>query len=124
MSVTITGHAAVFDRVDRGGDIFRRGAFRGAGAVPLLVQHRAPAAGVVTGIEEDEHGLRIVARVEDARVAALVRGGALTGLSVGYRVRASRQGARREILAAELAEVSLVAVPMQPAARVTAIDPA
>ena len=51
----------------------------------------------------------------------MVRSGALRGLSVGYRALAARQGAWREVLRARLAEVSLVAVPMQAAARVETI---
>ena len=45
MSVRFAGYAAVFDRVDSGGDIVRRGAFaealKRAGEVPLLLQHKA-----------------------------------------------------------------------------------
>ncbi len=116
------GYAAVFDCPDRGGDVVRRGAFAGAGAVPLLWQHRGRAVGVVESIGEDARGLRVIGRVEDAGVAALVREGGLLGLSVGYRVRASRQAARRELLRVELIEVSLVAQPMQPLARVHATE--
>jgi phage head maturation protease len=54
-------------------------------------------------------------------VARLVRCGALRGLSVGYRALATQQGAWREVLRARLIEVSLVAVPMQAAARVEAV---
>ncbi|MDR6788914.1 HK97 family phage prohead protease [Sphingomonas sp. BE138] len=117
----IVGYAAVFDRVDRAGDVMRRGAFAGAGAVPLLMQHRGAPVGAVIDIGEDARGLRVAAQVDDQEVARLVRARALPGLSVGYRARAVRQGAWREILRAELIEVSLVAVPMQPAARVEAI---
>ena len=49
------------------------------------------------------------------------------GFRVGYRALVARQGARREISRAALIEVSLVAVPMQAAARVEtvrAIEPA
>ncbi|KQT35353.1 peptidase U35 [Sphingomonas sp. Leaf412] len=118
----VTGHAAVFDRVDRAGDVIRRGAFAGAGAVPLLFQHRGRAVGTIEAIGEDARGLRIAATVADAQVARLVARGALPGLSVGYRARVVKQGARREILRADLIEVSLVAVPMQAAARVEAIE--
>ena len=55
--------------------------------------------------------------------AGLVARGALTGLSFGYRVRAARGERPRELLALDLAEVSLVAVPMQPLARVIAVSP-
>ncbi|NEK65532.1 MAG: HK97 family phage prohead protease, partial [Xanthomonas perforans] len=51
-------------------------------------------------------------------LAALVRSGAVAGLSVGYRPRVVHQGAARAILSAELLEISLVTVPMQPLARV------
>lgn len=117
----VQGYAAVFDAVDRAGDVFRRGAFAGAVPVALLVQHRGAPAGEVLAIGEDARGLWIEAAVSDPEVAALVRQGALRGLSVGYRAVAARQGARREVLRAVLAEVSLVAVPMQPAARVEAV---
>lgn len=122
VSVRVTGHAAVYDRVDRAGDVIRGGAFAGAGAVPLLLQHRGRPVGEITAIAEDATGLRVEARIDDAEAARLVRCGALPGLSVGYRARVVRQGAWREILRADLAEVSLVAVPMQPAARVETID--
>ena len=118
----VEGHAAVFDRVDRAGDVFRRGAFAGSGAVPLLRQHHGAPVGVVEMLTEDVAGLRLVARVDDAETARLVACGALPGLSVGYRPRAVKQGARREILRADLIEVSLVAVPMQPAARVERVE--
>lgn len=119
----IEGRAAVFDRVDRAGDVIRGGAFRGAGLVPLLRQHRGGPVGTIEAIGEAADGLRIVAHVADAETARLVACGALPGLSVGYRARDVRQGARREILRADLVEVSLVAVPMQPGAMIERIGP-
>ena len=121
------GYAAVFDRVDRGDDVVRGGAFaaslRARRAVPLLWQHRPGAVvGVIETLAEDARGLRVVARVTHPTAAGLVARGALTGLSFGYRVRAARGLRPRELLALDLAEVSLVAVPMQPAARVIAVE--
>ncbi|HMO77141.1 MAG TPA: HK97 family phage prohead protease [Sphingopyxis sp.] len=121
------GYAAVFDRVDRGGDIVRAGAFaaslREGRIVPLLWQHRAGAVvGTIETLAEDARGLRVVARVTYPTAAALVARGALTGLSFGYRVRAARGVRPRELLALDLAEVSLVAAPMQALARVIAVD--
>ncbi len=126
--IRFAGYASVFDRVDRGGDIVRRGAFaaslRAGGAVPLLWQHRPGAVvGVVEALAEDARGLRVVGRVTHPTAAGLVARGALTGLSFGYRVRAARGGMPRELLALDLAEVSLVARPMQALARVIAVDP-
>ncbi len=120
--IRVEGYAAVFDAVDRAGDVVRRGAFADAACVPLLVQHRGRAVGRIEAIGEDARGLRVVAVVAHAGVARAVASGALGGLSVGYRARSVRQGARREILRATLAEVSLVAVPLQPAARVERVS--
>ena len=110
------GYAALFDQVDRAGDVFRAGAFAGAGEVPLLWQHRGAPVGRVS-VSEDARGLRVEGDV-GGPAAALVRSGALAGLSVGYRPLAVRQGVRRELRQVALVEVSLVAQPMQPLARV------
>jgi len=125
--IRFAGYASVFDRVDRGGDVVRSGAFArslaAGGAVPLLWQHRPGAViGTIEGLVEDARGLRVVARVTHPTAAALVARGALTGLSFGYRVRAMRGANPRELLALDLAEVSLVAAPMQALARVIAVD--
>ncbi|HET6524314.1 HK97 family phage prohead protease [Sphingopyxis sp.] len=127
MSLRFAGYASVFDRVDRGGDVVRRGAFAAslaAGrAVPLLWQHRPGAPiGTIETLAEDGRGLRVVARVTHPAAAKLVAKGALTGLSFGYRVRGARGENPRELTALDLAEVSLVAAPMQPLARVIAVD--
>ncbi|MBA14856.1 MAG: HK97 family phage prohead protease [Sphingomonas sp.] len=124
MSVRFAGYAAVFDVADRGGDVVRRGAFRVPGAVPLLWQHGGAPVGEIEWIEEDDKGLRVIGRVEEPLLAQLVRDGGVTGLSFGYRVRESRRTARgRELLQLALAEVSLVASPMQTLARVHAVEP-
>ena len=121
MSVRIQGYAAVFDRVDRSGDVFRAGVFADALLVALLAQHRGAPVGEICAIGEDGRGLWIEAVVAEPDVARLVRAGALRGLSVGYRALAVQQGAWREILRARLLEVSLVAVPMQAAAKIEAV---
>ncbi|MHA6718785.1 HK97 family phage prohead protease [Sphingomonas sp. RS6] len=121
MSVRFAGYAAVFDRADRGGDVVRPGAFGRVGAVPLLWQHRGAPVGAIEAIGEDARGLRVIGRVEDARLAALVTAGAVRGLSFGYRVEAARAGRLRELTALRLIEVSLVAEPMQPLARIHAL---
>jgi uncharacterized protein len=115
--VRFAGYAAVFDRVDRGGDVIRRGAFAGAGPpVPILWQHDPKRqVGEAELVAEDAKGLRVIGRV-DATVAPG------TGLSFGYRVRAARAGTYRELIGLELIEVSLVRQPMQPLARVHAVD--
>lgn len=125
--VRFAGYAAVFDAVDRGGDVIRAGAFaRLPAAVPLLWQHRGAPVGAIERIACDTRGLRVVARVDDPRLARLVRSGAVSGLSIGYRARAARRGAGRvrELTALDLVEVSLVALPMQPRARVERVGDA
>ena len=117
--IRFAGYAALFDRVDRGGDVIRAGAFADATAasatpVPVLWQHDgARVIGAVERLTEDARGLRVVATV-DAPVAPG------TGLSFGYRSRSVTYGTNRELLDLELIEVSLVARPMQPLARVLA----
>ncbi|MCT8001259.1 HK97 family phage prohead protease [Sphingomonas sanguinis] len=121
MSLTFTGYAAIWDRMDRAGDVMRRGAFAGAEPVPLLWQHRGEPMGRIVALAEDDIGLSVDGVVDDPALVALVRSGAVAGLSVGYRPRVVHQGAARAILSAELLEISLVTVPMQPLARVNHI---
>lgn len=122
------GYAAVFDRPDKGGDIIRRGAFakvlERSGEVPLLWQHKAGAViGRVEHLSEDKRGLRVIASVGDERASRLLGGGKVDGLSFGYRVREAKSAAGlRELIELELVEVSLVANPMQPKARVHAVE--
>jgi uncharacterized protein len=126
------GYAALFDRVDRGGDVVRRGAFAravaaGAERVPLLWQHGPGSPiGRIEMLAEDARGLRVIGRLSAGsaagrEAAALLKDGAIGGLSFGYRVRAGREGARRELADLDLVEVSLVTFPMQPGARVHAV---
>ena len=122
------GYAALFDRPDKGGDIIRQGAFaralERAGEVPLLWQHKPGAViGRIEHLSEDQRGLRVIAAVGDARASRLLGGGKVDGLSFGYRVREAKEAAgMRELIELELVEVSLVANPMQPKARVHAVE--
>ncbi len=128
------GYAAVFGHPDRGGDVVRPGAFaraveRGAGAVPLLWQHQpGRPIGRIEYLKEDKRGLRVIGRLSEGAagrdVAALLKEGAVSGLSFGYRVREASGEAPRELRELELVEVSLVTFPMQPRARVHAVDEA
>ena len=122
------GYAAVFGHPDKGGDIVRKGAFlralERAHEVPLLWQHKPGAViGRIEHLSEDKRGLRVIAAVGDARAAGLLGSGKVGGLSFGYRVReAKSSGAHRELVELDLVEVSLVANPMQPKARVHAVE--
>ena len=100
---------------------FKR-ALKQASEVPLLWQHKGVPVGSVEHMSEDRRGLRVIASIADARVGEMVRRG-LRGLSFGYRVREAREVDRlRELIDLDLVEVSLVARPMQPRARVHAVE--
>lgn len=127
------GYAALFDRPDRSGDIVRKGAFaravaRGPKGLPLLWQHEAgKPIGRIDYLAEDARGLRVIGRLSGRsgaaqEAAALLGDGAVSGLSFGYRVRGAREGKNRELTDLELVEVSLVTFPMQPGARVLAVE--
>lgn len=126
------GYAAVFDRPDRGGDVVRAGAFArslasGPRGVPLLWQHdMGRPVGRIEYLKEDRRGLRVIARLSEGRAgqeaAALLSEGAVRGLSFGYRVRKASGDAPRELEELDLVEVSLVTAPMQPKARVHALE--
>ncbi|MDR7102813.1 HK97 family phage prohead protease [Croceicoccus sp. BE223] len=138
-AVRFAGYAALFDQIDAGRDVIRKGAFEQSlrerrianQAIPLLWQHRPDTQiGWVERIGEDERGLRVVARIDDpaSQAARLLKDGAVTGLSFGYRSQAARevtledgrQG--RELAQVDLFEVSLVTRPMQHGARVHFVD--
>lgn len=121
------GYAALFDRRDAGRDVIRKGAFarslaERAEPIPLFWQHRPDQRiGWVERAAEDARGLRVIACIDnpDGGAAAALRGGAVTGLSFGYRARAfTRNAAGRELSEVDLFEVSLVTCPMQHGARV------
>lgn len=120
MTVRFAGYAAIFDHPDRGGDIIRKGAFDGAKAgLPVFWCHDATRRiGTVDTLVEDDRGLRVTGTITGRAVPIG------QALSFGYRVRAAgTTGPFRELNALDLIEVSLVAQPMQPLARVIATHP-
>lgn len=127
MSLRFAGYAALFGKPDAGRDIIKPGAFARTLAgrtepIPLYWQHRADIRiGWVEQIGEDHRGLRVIAAIDnpDGRAANAMKLGQVTGLSFGYRARASRRTAQgRELQEVDLFEVSLVTHPMQHGARV------
>ena len=132
---SFSGYASLFGRVDLGRDVVERGACsrslaeRGAAGVRMLFQHDPnQPIGAWTEIREDGRGLFVRGRLtpgvaKSREVLELMRGGALDGLSIGFRtVRARNEpsGVRR-ILEADLWEISVVTFPMLPGARVESI---
>lgn len=128
------GYAAIFRKRDSGGDTIMPGAFKGSLErrlaeglrLPLLWQHRPDQQiGWIESAGEDERGLRVVARVDatDSAAARALKGGAVDGLSFGYRVLQGRAlPGGRELNDLEIIEVSLVTRPMQPLARVHYVE--
>ncbi len=128
--IPLTGYVSRFDSPDRGGDIVRRAAFVGLPAgVPLLWQHDpARPIGRVLRLCEDGIGLKMVAGVsagcrDGLDALALLRSGAIDGLSFGYRVKSSRPrpSGGRELLKLDLVECSVVTLPMHSDARVDTV---
>jgi Escherichia/Staphylococcus phage prohead protease len=128
----IEGYASVFHTRDLNGDIVAPGAFkaslaRRAAPVRMLYQHAADTPiGRWTSFVEDRRGLfvrgEIILSSPKAReVHALLRGGALDGLSIGYQAAKARKGPLngRRITEADLWEVSIVTFPMASEARIT-----
>ena len=130
----ISGYASLFGQADMSGDVVQRGAFAASllsmnDRLPMLFGHEtAEPIGVWDRLFEDRTGLFVSGRIiggnsRAERIARLIREGALSGLSIGYRAkRASRNGRGRNLLELDLWEVSVVAFPMLRAARITQID--
>ncbi|MGP9821278.1 HK97 family phage prohead protease [Salinarimonas sp. NSM] len=130
------GYASVFGVTDLARDVVQPGAFgkslavRGARGVRMLWQHDpAEPIGTWLKLEEDARGLRVRGRLNLAvgrarEIHALMREGAIDGLSIGYRVTkaaAERGGRRRLLHEVDLWEISIVTFPMLPAARVAMV---
>ena len=130
------GYASLFDTADLGRDVVAPGAFadslrrRGLAGVKMLWQHEASEPiGVWLSIREDARGLKVrgklnlaVARARE--ILALMREGAVDGLSIGFRTRkavTNRTTGLRTLQSVDLWEISVVTFPMHPGARVTAV---
>ncbi|MFV2091577.1 MAG: HK97 family phage prohead protease [Hyphomicrobiales bacterium] len=130
------GYASVFDEIDSANDVVAPGAFRaslagrGAEQVKMLFQHDPKeVVGIWLSITEDARGLRVRGRLlpEIARAAellALMRAGALDGLSIGFRTVKGRTDPKtgvRSLTQIDLWEISLVTFPMLPTARIAGV---
>lgn len=130
------GYASLFDVVDLSKDMVLPGAFsaslerRGTQGIRLLWQHDpAEPIGLWLKIAEDRRGLYVRGRLNPGvararEVLALLREGAVDGLSIGFRSERSRKDPRsgvRRLERIDLWEISLVTFPMLPQARVRAV---
>jgi HK97 family phage prohead protease len=133
---TIEGYASLFGAVDLARDMVVPGAFRqtlevrGLPRIPMLFQHDpAEPIGVWLELKEDWRGLyargRLIPDVARAReVHALLKSGAIDGLSIGFRTVKARVDAKtgvRRLQHVDLWEISVVTFPLLPDARVAAV---
>jgi len=136
---TVEGYASLFGEIDQARDMMMRGAFaatlktRGLRRIPMLFQHDpAEPVGVWLELREDHRGLwargRLIPEVARAKeLLALVRAGAVDGLSIGFRTARARIDPRtriRRLIAVELWEISIVTFPLLTGARVQAVKQA
>lgn len=125
----ITGIAWPFGSPDRVGDVIEKGALTAPGTLPMLFAHdQGQVIGLWDRIAETDEGLTVKGRllvddVERAReVRAMIRSKAVSGLSIGFVAKGAKRHAKgRTITAAELHEISVVAVPAHPGAQITSI---
>ncbi len=130
------GYASLFNIPDLGKDLVEPGAFaaslarRGVRGIKLLWQHDpSEPLGQWLVLREDARGLFVRGRlsldVARAReILALMRDGAVDGLSIGFRTVKARSDPRtgyRRLSEIDLWEVSLVTFPLLPQARVSAV---
>jgi len=130
------GYGSVFGVQDSFGDVVLPGAFaasiashRAAGTMPaMLWQHdAAEPIGLWTDAREDDHGLYVegalnTETMRGREAAALVRQGALNGLSIGFLTpndgaEYDRQTGVRRLRKLDLWEVSVVTFPANGSAR-------
>ncbi|MFK7974445.1 MAG: HK97 family phage prohead protease [Rickettsiaceae bacterium] len=128
----IIGYASVFGVIDDHNDIINQGAFKLAKAhdIRLLWQHdSATPIGIINHLEEDEYGLKIEAEINTKTIAgaeatALIKQGAVCGLSIGYQTKApmryNKQGVKI-IDELELKEISIVTFPANASALISHI---
>jgi hypothetical protein len=139
---TIEGYASVFGNVDLGGDIVHPGAFRKTLAergnkVRFFWQHnRNEPLGKPIEMHEDARGLFFKAIISDTvrgrDALALLKDGAISGLSIGYDpipggtdIGKTADGQTvRNLRELRLWEVSLCSLPMNEAAEVLALKAA
>ncbi|MBK5958702.1 peptidase U35 [Rhodoplanes elegans] len=133
---TVEGYASLFGEIDQARDMVMPGAFaqtlrtRGLRRIPMLFQHDpAEPIGIWLDLTEDIRGLKargkLIPDVARAReVLALVREGAVDGLSIGFRTVKGRIDPAtriRKLDVIDLWEISIVTFPLLSGARVRAV---
>jgi len=131
---SFSGYASTFGTVDHGGDVMLRGAFADtlAHRVPrLLWQHDVhEPIGKVLGLKEDDRGLhgdfKLSRTTRGHDAYQLLKDGAIDSMSIGYIPEDQEfdDDGIRKLKSVELFEISLVSMPMNEEARITAVKAA
>lgn len=151
---SISGYAAIYNVPDQSGDIMAPSAFQHhpmprPASVRMLYQHKVECPiGCWTHFRSTEkglfvHGVLLLNSNKARDIHALLEGGAINGLSVGFRTIQAQRGPigsshrspdqptsrstsglsqGRHITAAELWEISIVTFPMASGARITQVS--
>jgi HK97 family phage prohead protease len=132
----VEGYASLFGALDQARDMLMPGAFtatlqaRGLRRIPMLFQHDpAEPIGIWLELREDFRGLyargKLIADVQRAgEVLALLRAGAIDGLSIGFKTAQARVDPKtrvRKVYAVDLWEISIVTFPLLDGARVATV---
>src|SRR4051794_8972341 len=132
----VEGYASLFGEIDQARDMVMPGAFaqtlkhRGLRKIPMLFQHDpSEPVGVWLELVEDFRGLRargrLIPDVARAReLLALMKAGAIDGLSIGYRTVRGQIDPKtrvRRLYQVDLWEISIVTFPLLNGARVSAV---
>lgn len=135
---TFMGYASVFGALDSQNEIVATGAFRRTLAgwkerlsAPAMLWMHDPTMpiGLWLSLVEDKNGLAVEGKLalgtqKGKEAYELLKLGALTGLSIGYRVVSSQIDSKRKarvLTDVELFEISLVTFPANDAARVSVV---
>lgn len=134
----ITGYGAVFGGIDSYGDTIIKGAFRESlvqhkanGSAPVMLWAHKPDApvGRWTEMIEDARGLKVTGQINMRTSAGTeafehLKAGDLNGLSIGYRLPqggSERREGVNYLKRIDLAEISIVSVPADSAARINSV---
>lgn len=122
----IVGNAWPFGSPDSVGDIVTKGAINVAVAnMPMLFGHDPDdLIGSWDEVNQTEEGLITKGKLHMDRpraraVHGMIQGGLVSGLSIGFRTKASKQQGRNRVISAlDLYEISVVRNPAHPRARI------
>lgn len=126
-----SGYASTFNGVDSYGDMILPGAYSATlenrqRPVQMRWNHYGPVIGKYTKMQEDAHGLYVEGELTPGHSVAndahaLMKHGAVNGLSIGYRIPSGgseEDGKLRKLKKIDLIEISVVEEPADLGARI------